>query len=233
MSKKALLISGWGQKPDVLNDVVPEGFLKSALDYAVYPSKEGLLKSIKTPIEVELVIGWSLGGQLAMELIQEGFITAKCLVLIAAPYQFVNEDTRAFAVSEETLKQFVKDYDSGASEMLSRFGAFIAKGDKNTKQVIKNLIPYSEQTALQNLRYWLLHLKSFSAQKMDVSRFPATCIIHGKDDAITHVAQAQMLHDVLKNSRLEIFENCGHAPHLHDALRVKNLIAEAAVHAGI
>jgi pimeloyl-ACP methyl ester carboxylesterase len=55
---------------------------------------------------------------------------------------------------------------------------------------------------------------------------PRTLYFHGAGDMIVHVSQSEYFQRNIKNFRLEIFKNCGHAPHLSDAERIKKIIVE-------
>ncbi|NDF11201.1 MAG: alpha/beta fold hydrolase [Proteobacteria bacterium] len=233
MRKNVLLIPGWGQKPEVLNPAVRDDFHGVGLDYAVYPSKERLFSSFSKVESYEFVIGWSLGGQIALELIGRGLIKTHFLVLIAAPYQYVSDEPTHQGVTTQSFKDFCAEYENDPSGMLSRFRYFIAQGDSNAKQVVKGLRTHTDAAALKNLGYWLQQLNTFSASKMDLNDFPRTLIVHGKEDAVTHVEQAHLLHAAIKQSAIYIVESCGHAPHLHDPSQILNQIENGLANAGL
>ena len=56
---------------------------------------------------------------------------------------------------------------------------------------------------------------------------PATTAIHGRDDTLVDASQTSLYKSLIKNYKFEIFDSCGHAPHLHDEDRVKNIIQSA------
>ena len=51
-------------------------------------------------------------------------------------------------------------------------------------------------------------------------------IIWGKRDTIIPVAHAHAVHERVPSSRLEIFENAGHFPHVDDPLRFTEVLTE-------
>jgi pimeloyl-ACP methyl ester carboxylesterase len=55
---------------------------------------------------------------------------------------------------------------------------------------------------------------------------PRTLYFHGAGDMITHVSQVEYFRERFKNLRLEIFKNCGHAPHLSNPEGLKKIIVE-------
>ena len=48
----------------------------------------------------------------------------------------------------------------------------------------------------------------------------------GAGDMIVHTSQAEYFRQRIKNLRLEIFKNCGHAPHLSDVEKMRKIILE-------
>ncbi len=56
---------------------------------------------------------------------------------------------------------------------------------------------------------------------------PKTFSIHGRDDTIVDVTQTGLFKSLISDYALEIFDACGHAPHLHDEARVREIIKAA------
>jgi pimeloyl-ACP methyl ester carboxylesterase len=73
---------------------------------------------------------------------------------------------------------------------------------------------------------WLKELARFSCFDVDFSEMPRTLLFHGAGDMIVHNSQAEYFKQRIKNFRLEIFQNCGHAPHLSDVERMREIIRE-------
>ena len=97
---KTLTLSGWGQPFDTLSHLAPGAH---AVDYAHAANASEALRMIASQGgDAELVIGWSLGGQLAARAVAEGLLSPRLLVLIAAPFQFVGGS----AMGPETFAKF-------------------------------------------------------------------------------------------------------------------------------
>ena len=56
--------------------------------------------------------------------------------------------------------------------------------------------------------------------------WPRTLFFQGAGDMIVHESQSQYFKNRIKNFRLEIFKNCGHAPQLSDVERMRKVILE-------
>lgn len=81
-----LLLSGWTQPVDALAHL-EAGAMQ--FDYSAHGNADAAMEQM-TRLNPSRVIGWSMGGQLALRAIMAGAITPKHLTLIAAPIQFVS-----------------------------------------------------------------------------------------------------------------------------------------------
>ncbi len=125
---------------------------------------------------------------------------------------------------------FKESYHKDAARTSRRFAALIAKGDRHERHIARLLEPHN--AVGHDSARWLPWLEDMAARPLHDARelrsVPPALIMHGKEDAILSHRQAWALHAVLPGSRLELFDACGHAPHLHDTPRVKRLIEEHA-----
>ena len=76
------------------------------------------------------------------------------------------------------------------------------------------------------LKFWLEELARFSCFDLDFSNMPRTLYFHGAGDMIVHVSQSEYFAERIKNFRLEIFKNCGLAPHLSDIEKLRKILRE-------
>ena len=115
-----LSLSGWGQKFDSLKTIFKDPtfdpiFLKKNpvihFDYTKFNNVEDFFTNIKSQnLNPKIVIGWSLGGQLAIRLIEKKIITPKTLILIAPPFQMVKDENISTAMSKKTYQEFYQNY---------------------------------------------------------------------------------------------------------------------------
>src|SRR5262249_47693514 len=80
-----ICLSGWGQAHDSLEIIAPQA---QHVPYKPYPSFDAFAGTLHG-IQCDMLIGWSLGGQLAARLVAAGILQPKRLVLLAAPFQFL------------------------------------------------------------------------------------------------------------------------------------------------
>ena len=225
MAVEILTLSGWAQKADSLLAAVPEGRSAAYIDYL--PCEDfaemavELLPSYKnTPI----VMGWSLGSQLAVRAVAAGFLKPKLLVLFSAPYQYVNGGGIQCGAPKLVFQAFRHGFTMSPKKSLRGFMLSMAGPDHHLKQVLDTIEDDPER--LKHWSRWLKILGAFSCETLDFENFPRTLLIHNDPDPVTPVGQSRLYHDQLPNSVLEIINREGHAPHLQARERVQAMLAQ-------
>lgn len=226
---RAACISGWGQPEDSLRGIAPED--AEHIAYAHLASEQEAIAHIAAVAdECELVIAWSLGGQLALRAIATGLLRPKKLVLIASPFQFARAKEGGIGMPPDTFAQFRQNYEQNPFATLNRAWALIAKDDANGEAVRHHLAQTDKEAVIaQNWLMWLDVLGRFSCESLYLDNAPPTLILHGKNDAVVYPAQAAALEKILPRVRVEMLPSCGHAPHWHDETGIRARI-EAFAH---
>lgn len=217
-----LCLSGWGQKFDSLNIIFkdqifdPIFFEKNQiihLNYSEFNNISDFFTAIKklTP-KPRSIIGWSLGGQLAIRLIANNIISPQNLFLIAPPFQLVKNDKINTAMSRKTYDEFYNNFTKSPTQTLKKFAILSAMNDKNAKEIAKNLEITDENS--NNLKFWLEELERFSCFDINFNNFPKTLFFQGKGDMIVHPNQSLYFQERITNFALVNIANSGHAPHL-------------------
>jgi pimeloyl-ACP methyl ester carboxylesterase len=219
-----ITISGWGQSSDSLANVAPEGALH--LDYSKFANINDFFESIKGH-NPDLVIGWSLGGQIALRAISEEIINPKALCLIATPYQFVVSKEIKCAMDRDTFNLFYRNFENDPVKTIRRFATLISLNDIHAHDILVKLRQGADIEHASKWLYWLEELENFSCNSLDFSKVPKTFAIHGRDDTLVDVTQTGLFKSLIKDYTLKVLENCGHAPHLHDSIQVSKIIQAA------
>lgn len=193
LANNIIHLSGWGQGNSIY------GY--NSFDYYGYKNIDAVIADI--PKECDTLIGWSLGGQIAIRLIASGEIQVKHLILLATPYEF----------PQENRKEFRNNFINYPDKTLSYFRKLMVTGDSNRKF---SELPVREDN--DNGLYWLDELYNFSCSEIDFSEFPRTDILHGEYDAIVPVDQARKLSSLIPNSKLHIIKNNGHIPQIPEGI---------------
>jgi pimeloyl-[acyl-carrier protein] methyl ester esterase len=214
--------SGWGQSYDALANIAPTA---NHINYRDFADVESLFASLRD-LKCDVLIGWSLGGQLALRAIDAGIFAPKLLVLLATPFQFLSGKGLRCGMDADTFNAFENEFKRDATKTLAQFSLLIAKNDSTAKQIIIQL-KSNKIDGTDKWLHWLNELHDFSCSRLNFSKMPKTLSIHGRDDTIVDATQAGIFHPLIKNYQSVILEQCGHAPHLHDSVKVRQLIAEA------
>ncbi len=214
-----ITICGWGQKPDGLANIAPDAHM---LSYANSESLEAWLEALE-PMECDTLIGWSQGGQLALKAISEGVIKAKKLVLISVPYQFVVSSGIKCGMNNQQFVSFKYAFMAEPERTIKRFSLMMSHNDSHQKEVFNGV--QSDREQIEKWEYWLELLGEFTAQEIDFSNIPEkVLLVHGADDVVVESSQTSVFMPFMPHAQVEIWDKCAHAPHLHDATRLKQLI---------
>ena len=219
---KITVISGFGQEPDTLKNVFNNKYVV-ALNYLETKNFNDLLARDLRAYDNEVVIGWSLGGQVAIRLIEKQILKPKLLILIATPFQFVQDDKNNVGMSKELFNQFQNVLDENPEQALEYLANLTALDDKNPEDVVKNMVNVKN---INNLYSWLNELKNFNCFNVNFTNFPKTIYICGSGDMVVSHLQYKLFLKQIKDFELQIMFNCGHAPHFSHKNEFLNIINE-------
>lgn len=220
-------LTGWGQPADALKSIAPDAI---HIDYTRHSSANAALLEITAQArEAHLLIGWSLGGQLALRAIATGMIAPKKLVLIAAPYQFVKSPVLPIGMPADTFATFKQNYANNPIATLNKAWALIAKDDDNAHHVRERLAAQDkEQLSHYPWEAWLTILEQYNCRNLYLDEAPETLIIHGDKDYVVYPQQSEKMLTILPKATLHTLKGCGHAPHWHNSQHIQELIAAHA-----
>src|SRR5690606_16003523 len=83
----------------------------------------------------ERIVGWSLGGQLVVRAIAEGRVRPASLVLIAAPFQFVETPEVRLGMKRDQYDKFRNNYARNPERTLNKAWELVAKDDARADSV--------------------------------------------------------------------------------------------------
>lgn len=240
MAKKIICLSGWGQKFDSLESIFDpiffgqnlvksaadetegQSFLVKSLDYSQMNSVEEFFEAAAREENPDILVGWSLGGQLALRAIERGIFRPKLLILLAPPFQMVKDSRIRSGMAKKTFDEFYRSFAHAPSQTLQQFAILTAMNDRHAAEIAKTLDINDKNFA--QLKFWLKELERFSCFDLDFSKCPRTLFFQGVGDMIVHSSQSEYFAQRIQNFRLEIFKNCGHAPHLSDIEKLRGII---------
>lgn len=141
MKHKILLITGWGGGSELLKPlherleqnghIVERINIFNAFDAGV------LEQHVELARKYDVIVGWSLGGQLATLLvnqIHQQYDEHKLLITLASNPCFVAQANWLTAMPVETFMQFKQSFEQDAITTLKRFGLLVCQGANSAKK---------------------------------------------------------------------------------------------------
>ncbi len=139
--QKILLITGWGVGTRPLEGfqtaLISQGFKVDLIEIFDALDKSCLAKHITLAEDYDVLMGWSLGGQLATLLTQGIFEKTginKILMTIASNPCFVANDVWDVGMSVSTFLNFQQSFEKAPLVTLKRFCYLVTQGGTKAKQ---------------------------------------------------------------------------------------------------
>jgi pimeloyl-[acyl-carrier protein] methyl ester esterase len=173
------------------------------------------------------VCGWSLGGQVALEMALLFPDQVERLVLTATTPCFTVREGWPCAVPRGVLLEFAAALESDYEGTLKRFLALQARGGDEVKTVLKRLRDISfarGRPDVQTLRAGLnILLESDLRDRVTMIKTP-TMLLHGGRDLLTPVGAAHWLAEQMPEARLEVLPGAAHAPFLSNPVEFTKIV---------
>lgn len=164
-----------------------------------------------------IVGGWSLGGQVAIELALQKPTQVSKLALIATTPCFIKREDWQWGMDATILQMFTQNLAQNYTTTINRFLTLQLNGSNDSKAVLANLrktfFQYSQPDNAALLAGLDVLLTSDLRNKLGEIKQPVL-LLHGENDVITHAAAASWMCQQLPDAKLVLFPSCGHAPFL-------------------
>ncbi|MCU4578740.1 hydrolase [Acinetobacter courvalinii] len=141
MTYKILLITGWGGGTELLKPLhealEQKGHNVERINIFNALDDEILQQQVEHAVKFDVIVGWSLGGQLATLLanqIQQQYAEQKVLITLASNPCFVAQADWSTAMPVETFMQFKQSFEQDAISTLKRFGLLVCQGANSAKK---------------------------------------------------------------------------------------------------
>lgn len=160
-----------------------------------------------------LLLGWSLGGMVALHLAAAEPGLLRGLLLIGTTPRFTAGDDWPHGTPGELLTSFAAELETDAKALLARFRASMCRGDPAERRLRRLLnAPTSENSSA--LREGLEILRDADLRD-DACRIAApTLLIHGGRDSVVPPGAGAWLARQIDGARWQVFEECTHLPFL-------------------
>ncbi len=175
----------------------------------------------RLPEEPCILIGWSLGGMLAMQLAHSRPERIAGLVLVGSTPCFTRKadwQHGCDAVTFSAFEQAIRAPEKARQRALSRFFALMLHGDELSRRAFNELaqraVDRHHPASPAGLTQGLSLLTGMDLRSMLRQITVPTLVMHGEQDAIVPLAAGRELAEQIKQADWHGFAGCGHAPFL-------------------
>lgn len=140
MNQKILLITGWGGGTKLLtplqNALQQKGHYVELINIFNALDETELQRQTEKAKSFDVIMGWSLGGQLATLLVDQiakQYQQQKILITLASNPCFVANENWHTAMPQETFQAFKQSFKNDAIATLKKFGFMVCQGVENSK----------------------------------------------------------------------------------------------------
>ncbi len=175
-------------------------------------------------IKKVIICGLSMGGYIALNVMQR--FPERFEALILCDTQCIADSPEAKAKRMAAIENI---NESGTKEFVENFlkGAFYEVSFTSKKEVVEELKNVVSSNSPEILTRGLKAIanRSETCSTLEKITIP-TLIVCGKEDALTPLAQSEMMHQKIKGSTLRIIENAGHVSNLEQPEAFNNHLRE-------
>jgi pimeloyl-[acyl-carrier protein] methyl ester esterase len=173
------------------------------------------------------VVGWSLGGEVALAWALRASRQVRRLALIGATPCFASRPGWPCATPPAVLREFGRLLAADRAGTLARFIAVQARGDAHARRVAGVLQQSSAGSATEGALEAGLAVLLHADLRRDLRRVrqPAL-VLHGAHDRIVPPAAGRRLAAALPDARFRLLRACAHAPFLSQPARVARALRE-------
>jgi pimeloyl-[acyl-carrier protein] methyl ester esterase len=164
-----------------------------------------------------MILGWSLGGQVALEWARLRPERVGALVLMSTTPSFVQRPGWPHAMAEATLRQFGDELRVAYRPTLQRFVTLQVQGSEHARDALASLrsqLFARGEPSPQALRDSLELLASSDLRSAIGAISKPALVIAGDRDTLTPVAAARWLASALPQASLVVVPGAAHAPFL-------------------
>ena len=222
--KDLVLLHGWGFNSDLFNNLInlyQDQYRITKIDLPGHGRSADIAggidnwchEIIKILPENPILLGWSLGGLLAIHIATQ--IKISRLILVASSPNFVQNNNWEFGIDADHFRQFSNTLELNLSKGLKRFVSLQTKDQVQIKSLNQSIdvLPASKNSLNQGLK---ILLNTDLTQQFLALNIDKKIILGDKDtlvpSTIAHWYQQQSIDTIVLNT--------GHMPFLHSDFKL-------------
>ena len=157
-----------------------------------------------------IVVGWSAGGIVALEVACENPELIEGLVLIGATPKFCTGDGYPWGIDARNVRAMVFQIRKDPKAVLYRFFQDVSWPVVESEETLNKKVTAANHIGIEHLVHGLEYLHTMDLRdKLKAIKIP-TLIIHGREDRIVPWQSGAWLNNSLQNSSITIYEGVGH-----------------------
>lgn len=222
-------LPGWSMTPavyDSLRKKLPH-YRHVLVDYSDADTPAEILQRAAAAVKETgrsrlILVGWSLGALLALQLADQGM--ADSLVLFAATACFVrSKEEKDFGQPDAAVRHMMRALDQDTLAVETAFRTRMLTDAERKEGMETRLSPAGSWT-LEALLAGLQLLRSEDMRQALPSIRCPVLLIHGMEDGICPYSGAEELAELLPQAVLYAIPDCGHAPFLGKEDKIANKV---------
>lgn len=238
-AKKVYLIHGWAANRHIFDDLIPRlpatwqiraldlpGHGQAPFDgrFDVAATADALAAQIDEPA---YLLGWSLGGQVALYLAARHPEKVRALCLTASFAKFQAAPDYPEGLSNPALAKMVslfgQDYHKYMKQFLQLQFLYVKDQQPILDKILPDIVQHGTPAALQAA----LDAVAEADARAFLPKIQApTLLVFGGKDSITPPRMGEYLHRHLPHSELHIIDHAAHAPFLTHAARFADWLSD-------
>jgi len=238
-ARDVVLLHGWGSSAGVWNDLagrlgprlrvhVPDlpgyGAAPACAPYTLEALAGAVARAAPRRCHV---VGWSLGGEVALAWARRAPHQVRRLALIATTPCFAGRPGWPCATAPAVLREFGRLLAADRAGTVARFIAVQARGDARARRVASVLQQFSASGATDGVLAAGLAVLLDADLRRELRRVAQPALVlHGARDRIVPPAAGRGLAAALPNARFSLLRACAHAPFLSQPGRVARELQE-------
>lgn len=243
-----VLLHGWGMHGGLwgkFNDLLSKDFRTHVIDlpgfgFSKHIKYEFTLDKISESVEAyinninkpRVLIGWSLGGLITLNILQRKKVNLDKAILIATTPSFTKKTGWTKAIEQSVFDDFSSDMQSDYKKTLKRFLSLQTRGSDLSRETLRELndkLMERGEPDLKALESGLVIL-SETDLRSKTSNEVKTMIVLGEKDTLVPVDVMLEFEQMFPKSEKLIVKKTGHAPFISNpelcAEKIKNFINE-------